>query len=191
MVRLPTPGGDSGSWGDVLNEFLSVSLNSSTGALSATALSAIASYLSSTGLESDDAYGSGWNGSLTVPTKNAVYDKIESINAVSLSGANTFTALNKFSGGLEAYENNHADNSNGVAIGNNAGASDVSDSINIGFFAGAGATGATGVRVGRHAGYNSTGDNGVHIGHAAGQYAVSADSAVIIGYLAGTIPSNL
>lgn len=27
----------------------------------------------------DEAYGSGWNGSLEVPTKNAVYDKIETI----------------------------------------------------------------------------------------------------------------
>lgn len=27
----------------------------------------------------DEAYGSGWNGSLEVPTKNAVYDKIESL----------------------------------------------------------------------------------------------------------------
>lgn len=26
----------------------------------------------------DDAYGAGWNGSLAVPTKNAIYDKIES-----------------------------------------------------------------------------------------------------------------
>jgi hypothetical protein len=30
-------------------------------------------------LGSDDAYAVGWNGSLAVPTKNAVYDKIESI----------------------------------------------------------------------------------------------------------------
>lgn len=28
---------------------------------------------------SDEAYGSGWNASLAVPTKNAVYDKIESL----------------------------------------------------------------------------------------------------------------
>lgn len=27
MARLPVPGGDDGSWGDVLNEFLSVSHN--------------------------------------------------------------------------------------------------------------------------------------------------------------------
>lgn len=27
----------------------------------------------------DEAYGSGWNGSLEVPTKNAVYDKIQTI----------------------------------------------------------------------------------------------------------------
>lgn len=32
---------------------------------------------------SDDAYGAGWNGSNAVPTKNAVYDKIETISAGS------------------------------------------------------------------------------------------------------------
>ena len=31
----------------------------------------------------DEAYGAGWNGSLEVPTKNAVYDKIETISAGS------------------------------------------------------------------------------------------------------------
>ena len=29
---------------------------------------------------SDEAYGAGWNGSLQVPTKNAIYDKIETIS---------------------------------------------------------------------------------------------------------------
>jgi hypothetical protein len=33
------------------------------------------------GLISDDAYGSGWNGSQNAPTKNAVYDKIETVDA--------------------------------------------------------------------------------------------------------------
>jgi hypothetical protein len=27
----------------------------------------------------DEAYGAGWNGSLEVPTKNAIYDKIETM----------------------------------------------------------------------------------------------------------------
>lgn len=31
----------------------------------------------------DEAYGAGWNGSLEVPTKNALYDKIETISAGS------------------------------------------------------------------------------------------------------------
>ncbi len=30
-------------------------------------------------LASDDAYGAGWNGSLALPTKNAIYDKIEAV----------------------------------------------------------------------------------------------------------------
>lgn len=37
----------------------------------------------------DDAYGAGWNGSLEVPTKNAVYDKIETV----VAGAGATTAL--------------------------------------------------------------------------------------------------
>lgn len=34
-------------------------------------------------LVDDEAYGAGWNGSLEVPTKNAVYDKIETISGGS------------------------------------------------------------------------------------------------------------
>lgn len=34
-------------------------------------------------LGTDDAYGAGWNGSLEVPTKNAVYDKIQTIIGLS------------------------------------------------------------------------------------------------------------
>lgn len=33
----------------------------------------------------DEAYGSGWNGSVEVPTKNAVYDKIETLGGVPTS----------------------------------------------------------------------------------------------------------
>lgn len=51
----------------------------------------------------DEAYGAGWNGSLEVPTKNAVYDKIETIGGASgwllvdsqaFSGATTATINN-------------------------------------------------------------------------------------------------
>jgi hypothetical protein len=31
----------------------------------------------------DDAYGAGWNGSLEVPTKNALYDKIETLSGLT------------------------------------------------------------------------------------------------------------
>lgn len=41
----------------------------------------------------DEAYGSGWNASLKVPTKNAVYDKIESIIVEG-----TFTPTISFAG---------------------------------------------------------------------------------------------
>jgi len=33
----------------------------------------------------DEAYGAGWNGSLEVPTKNAVYDKIETLSSGGIS----------------------------------------------------------------------------------------------------------
>lgn len=105
--------------------------------------------------------------------------------------ANTFTELNKFTNGLESYENNHADNANGVILGFNAGRLDASDSVNIGYEAGGGGsssavpTGSGAVRVGRHAGYSAQGNNGVYIGHASGQYVTgSGDAAVSIGYLA-------
>src|SRR5690606_15241516 len=39
----------------------------------------------------DEAYGAGWNGSTEVPTKNAVYDeletKIDAVNGITLIGA--------------------------------------------------------------------------------------------------------
>jgi len=41
MSRLPTPGSDTGTWGDVLNDFLSVSLNTN-GTLKSSDLSTIA-----------------------------------------------------------------------------------------------------------------------------------------------------
>lgn len=33
----------------------------------------------------DEAYGSGWNGSTEVPTKNALYDKIETLSTSGIS----------------------------------------------------------------------------------------------------------
>jgi hypothetical protein len=35
----------------------------------------------------DEAYGGGWNGSLEVPTKNAVYDKIETLGSGGISAS--------------------------------------------------------------------------------------------------------
>lgn len=37
----------------------------------------------------DEAYGAGWNGDMSAPTKNAVYDKIETLGTLSGTGANT------------------------------------------------------------------------------------------------------
>lgn len=69
---------------------------------SAAALSATASaYLATTGgtltgdlVVPDEAYDTtAWNGSLEVPTKNAVRDKIESLSAVATGGANAGDAV--------------------------------------------------------------------------------------------------
>lgn len=49
MSRLPTPGSDDGTWGDILNEFLSVSHNS-TGTLKGSAISAAGGLLASNNL---------------------------------------------------------------------------------------------------------------------------------------------
>ena len=45
----------------------------------------------------DEAYGSGWNGVVEVPTKNAVYDKIESMNITSGTYTPTHTNLTNLS----------------------------------------------------------------------------------------------
>lgn len=39
----------------------------------------------------DEAYGAGWNGSLEIPTKNAVYDKIEATQGYVLSTGNSIS----------------------------------------------------------------------------------------------------
>jgi hypothetical protein len=51
-----------------------LTFNSSTGLLGATNVAV-----------TDDAYAAGWNGSANVPTKNAIYDKIESMSAGGLT----------------------------------------------------------------------------------------------------------
>ncbi len=53
----------------------------------------------------DEAYGSGWNGSLEVPTKNAVYDKIETISGggvSSVSNADGTLTVSPTTGGVVA-----------------------------------------------------------------------------------------
>lgn len=55
----------------------------------------------------DEAYGAGWNGSLEVPTKNAVYDKIETISgggSSTLSGLTDVTITAPANGEALVYE---------------------------------------------------------------------------------------
>lgn len=42
----------------------------------------------------DEAYGAGWNGSMEVPTKNAVYDKIQTIGGGTPGGSDTQIQFN-------------------------------------------------------------------------------------------------
>jgi hypothetical protein len=42
----------------------------------------------------DEAYGVGWNGSTEVPTKNAIYDKIETISGATPGGSDTQVQFN-------------------------------------------------------------------------------------------------
>lgn len=130
-----------------------------------------------------------WLAWLGVPSAQQYYRS--GAGGVTTGAGNTFSALQKFSAGIETYQDNNVANVEGVAIGQNACSGDVSDSICIGFNALAGTggsgglpTGATKVAIGRHAGYSSTGDQGVYLGHAAGQYAYDSGSGVIIGYQA-------
>lgn len=58
----------------------------------------------------DEAYGVGWNGSLEVPTKNALYDKIETISGGgSPGGASGDVQTNNGSGGFAGSSSLHYD----------------------------------------------------------------------------------
>lgn len=123
-----------------------------------------------------------WDGSIWAPT---------TLSSASLSGANTWTGLNKFSNGIWS----HRGNDNGVVIGYQAAESATaaaSDCVAIGFFAiGSPATTPTqGVAIGRHAGFSAGGGQYFIGGHAAGQYAYNASNSVILGYLAGRNPTQ-
>ncbi len=51
----------------------------------------------------DDAYASGWNGSLEVPTKNAVYDKIEAITETTLYLSASQTTTSNVAGNITGF----------------------------------------------------------------------------------------
>lgn len=58
----------------------------------------ITTITSSTVSVNDAAYGAGWNGSLAVPTRNAVYDEIQSIRPTSGTGTTGITLIGTTSG---------------------------------------------------------------------------------------------
>lgn len=61
------------TWADATGRTL---LNSSASVVSGSVIAGV-----------DDAYSSTWNGSLTLPTKNAVYDKIEALGGVTVGSS--------------------------------------------------------------------------------------------------------
>lgn len=50
----------------------------------------------------DDVYGVGWNGNLTVPTKNALYDKIETLVGGAISGSGVDNHIMRWDGTTNA-----------------------------------------------------------------------------------------
>lgn len=69
----------------------------SAGTVSATSAN-ITTITSSTVSVNDSAYSTSWNGSLAVPTRNAVYDKIETITPTSGLGSTGITLIGVTSG---------------------------------------------------------------------------------------------
>lgn len=67
----------------------------------------------------DEAYGAGWNASLEVPTKNAVYDKIESLSFTSNSISQLNTSIAVTDTGTDGKITKTVD---GVVIGEETGA---------------------------------------------------------------------
>lgn len=91
MARLPKPGGDNNTWGNVLNDFLEESHNSD-GTLKTTALSAAGAYTKpSTGIPKADLDGS------TQTTLGSVSAKATDSAVVHLAGTETITGAKAFS----------------------------------------------------------------------------------------------
>lgn len=75
----------------------------------------------------DEAYGVGWDGSLEVPTKNAIYDKIESLGGGGTPAGSTGEIQFNSSGSFGASSNLLWDNTNKVLKA-------TSDALNGGYF---------------------------------------------------------
>lgn len=88
-VRLGSSGGSVSDWGDIGGTLsdqtdLQAALDAKVNDTGAETIAGIKTF-SSDPLIPDEAYGGGWDGSLEPPTKNAVYDKIQTVAATDYS----------------------------------------------------------------------------------------------------------
>lgn len=95
MARLPNPGGDDGTWGNILNDFLTTSLNSDGSLKSSAASSAVPDATSSTkGLIQ---LGGDLSGTAAAPTVPGLTAKADDTNVVHKTGNETVGGTKTFS----------------------------------------------------------------------------------------------
>lgn len=79
----------------------------------------------------DEAYGAGWNASLEVPTKNAIYDKIEAMNYWTTTGNSGLSSFANFIGTTDNVDLNFKVNNAAVGSFSSAGLY-ITDNLGIG-----------------------------------------------------------
>jgi hypothetical protein len=107
MSRLPTPGGDEGDWGDILNDFLSQSLNSDGSLKSSATIAAGAEQVANKGIASGYAPldGTGKVPSANLPSGGTPDATTFSKGVIQLAGDLSGTAASPTVPGLAAKAN--------------------------------------------------------------------------------------
>lgn len=97
QIDLGGGGSGGGSWGSITGTLssqtdLQTALDGKVNDTGSETIAGVKTF-SSDPLIPDEVYGSGWNGSLEPPTKNAVYDKIETLGGGGITGTLTSTRI--------------------------------------------------------------------------------------------------